>query len=85
MTPEPGGPILHAFNSPGYDEKGEGMAFDDYPYSVQDEPESFSRRNLLKQGTAAVLGGGAAAILGTPLAQAQAPAPPPAQDRKSVV
>ncbi|MBI4265281.1 MAG: alcohol dehydrogenase catalytic domain-containing protein [Acidobacteria bacterium] len=52
------------------------MALDDYPYSahIDDEPgiASFSRRDLLKQGTAAVIGGGAT-LLGAP-ALAQAPA-----------
>lgn len=47
------------------------MAIDQYPY-VPDESEPVSRRTLLKQGTAAVLGGGAS-MLGAPLAQAQAP------------
>ena len=59
------------------------MAFEDFPYSVQDEPESRSRRDLLKQGTAAVIAGGAAAIFGAP-AQAQAPAPPPPQQAPAI-
>jgi S-(hydroxymethyl)glutathione dehydrogenase/alcohol dehydrogenase len=50
------------------------MAIDQYPFT--DEPEIPSRRTLLKQGAAAVIGGGAA-IVGAPLAQAQAPAPAP--------
>jgi len=62
------------------------MASDHYPYdSNLDEPEastpSFSRRDLLKQGTAAIIGGGAAVLGGAPAfaqagtqATAQAPA-----------
>src|SRR5687767_5405566 len=58
------------------------MAVDQYPY-LPDEPEIPSRRTLLKQGTAAILGGGAA-IMGAPLAQAQAPAPAPGQQAPAI-
>ncbi|MEQ1757586.1 MAG: alcohol dehydrogenase catalytic domain-containing protein [Vicinamibacterales bacterium] len=61
------------------------MAGDQYPYGA-DEPELPARRALFKQGAAAFVGGGAAAILGTPLAQAQAPVPaaPPAQQTPAI-
>jgi S-(hydroxymethyl)glutathione dehydrogenase/alcohol dehydrogenase len=51
------------------------MSADVYPFIDDSEPSSISRRDLLKQGTAAIVGGGAAIVgAGSASAQAQAPA-----------